>query len=94
MRLIHATSLKFQEFNESDLPEYAILSHTWETGEEISFQDMRSPYVPTRKGYAKIQETCRLALESNIKFVWVDTCCIDKTSSAELSESINSMFQW
>jgi hypothetical protein len=25
---------------------------------------------------------------------WIDTCCIDKTSSAELSEAINSMFKW
>jgi hypothetical protein len=28
------------------------------------------------------------------EYVWVDTCCIDKTSSAELSEAINSMFSW
>lgn len=26
--------------------------------------------------------------------MWVDTCCIDKSSSAELSEAINSMFAW
>ncbi|KAK4461563.1 HET domain-protein, partial [Cladorrhinum samala] len=25
---------------------------------------------------------------------WVDTCCIDKTSSAELTEAINSMYMW
>lgn len=25
---------------------------------------------------------------------WIDTCCIDKSSSAELSEAINSMFRW
>lgn len=25
---------------------------------------------------------------------WIDSCCIDKTSSAELSEAINSMFKW
>ena len=29
-----------------------------------------------------------------MKYAWVDTCCIDKSSSAELSESINSMFKW
>ncbi|KAK7709376.1 hypothetical protein SLS64_006289 [Diaporthe eres] len=26
--------------------------------------------------------------------IWVDTCCIDKSSSSELSEAINSMFAW
>jgi hypothetical protein len=25
---------------------------------------------------------------------WIDSCCIDKTSSSELSEAINSMFNW
>ncbi|KAH8156519.1 hypothetical protein CIB48_g11729 [Xylaria polymorpha] len=77
MRLIQAKSLKFRDFNESELPEYAILSHTWDPEEEVSLQDMSSPYLPTKK-----------------EFVWVDTCCIDKTSSAELTESINSMFRW
>lgn len=27
-------------------------------------------------------------------WVWDDTCCVDKRSSAELEEVINSMFQW
>jgi hypothetical protein len=26
--------------------------------------------------------------------IWIDTCCIDKSSSAELSEAINSMYDW
>jgi hypothetical protein len=26
--------------------------------------------------------------------VWIDTCCIDKRSSAELSEAIDSMYRW
>jgi len=47
------------------------------------------------KGYTKIAETCRRAGEvSELQYAWVDTCCIDKTSSAELSEAINSMFRW
>jgi hypothetical protein len=94
MRLIQARSLKFHDFNESDLPEYAILSHTWDPGKEVTLQDMSSPYLPTKNGYVKVTETCRLALHCGIEFVWVDTCCIDKSSSAELSESINSMFRW
>lgn len=95
MRLLHAPTLKFQEFfDESSFPPYAILSHTWAAGEEITLQDMSSPYLPTKKGYAKITETCRLALAHGLEYAWVDTCCIDKTSSAELTESINSMFRW
>lgn len=55
MRLIQAKSLKFRDFNESELPEYAILSHTWDPEEEVSLQDMSSPYLPTKKGMPKLQ---------------------------------------
>lgn len=47
-----------------------------------------------KKGYPKIRETCRLAQENSFQYAWIDTCCIDKTSSAELTEAINSMFMW
>ncbi|KAF9885268.1 hypothetical protein FE257_013066 [Aspergillus nanangensis] len=45
-------------------------------------------------GYDKIIKTCQQALEDGFAYVWIDTCCIDKSSSAELSEAINSMFRW
>lgn len=83
----------------SNTPKYAILSHTWET-DEISFQEMQiiSKYSdhPSRKklGYIKIRKTCEKAKSNGIAYAWVDTCCIDKTSSAELSEAINSMYRW
>ncbi|KAI8282315.1 hypothetical protein K4K60_003645 [Colletotrichum sp. SAR11_57] len=34
------------------------------------------------------------ARRDGFDWAWLDTCCIDKTSSAELSEAINSMFRW
>lgn len=45
-------------------------------------------------GYKKVVETCQRALEKGLDYVWVDTCCIDKTNSTELSIAINSMYQW
>ncbi|KAI1786222.1 HET-domain-containing protein [Ganoderma leucocontextum] len=42
----------------------------------------------------KIREACRVAREKGYQYLWIDSCCIDKTSSSELSESINSMYQW
>lgn len=48
----------------------------------------------TKRGYSKIEMACKLAKVEGIAYVWVDTCCIDKSSSVELSEAINSMFQW
>src|SRR5947208_2198740 len=34
------------------------------------------------------------ARKDGIRYVWVDACCIGKTSSTELSEARNSMFQY
>ncbi|KAM7192503.1 Heterokaryon incompatibility protein (HET) domain containing protein [Naviculisporaceae sp. PSN 640] len=95
MRLIDAFTLELCEFP-SHPPRYAILSHTW-GDEEVSFQEFTSPDPPVNKnGYTKIVQSCALlgAEKANQKFMWIDTCCIDKSSSAELSESINSMFNW
>ncbi|KAF2705055.1 HET-domain-containing protein [Pleomassaria siparia CBS 279.74] len=50
--------------------------------------------ITERAGYAKIAQTARIALGLGYQYFWVDTCCIDKTSSAELQEAINSMFRW
>lgn len=61
----------------------------------MSLDDMRNlPKARQMKGYTKIQATCEIALKQGIRYAWIDTCCIDKSSSAELSEAINSMFAW
>jgi len=54
----------------------------------------RRPTVKLRKGHRKVEQTLALATQHGFKFAWVDTCCINKTSSAVLSEAINSMFHW
>ncbi|KAI4714085.1 hypothetical protein J4E89_001535 [Alternaria sp. Ai002NY15] len=46
------------------------------------------------RGYRKIVKTCEIAKEAGITHCWIDTCCIDKSSSAELTEAINSMYRW
>lgn len=95
MRLINAQTLQLEDFTLREVPPYAILSHTWRD-EEVTFQDMLSGRadLTSRRGYIKIIETCRLASAQGLGYVWVDTCCIDKSSSAELTESINSMFRY
>ncbi|KAM5544336.1 hypothetical protein V8D89_001996 [Ganoderma adspersum] len=42
----------------------------------------------------KIRGACEAARKDGFRHLWIDSCCIDKTSSSELSESINSMFAW
>ncbi|TQS33157.1 hypothetical protein Golomagni_06507, partial [Golovinomyces magnicellulatus] len=96
MRLINVTSLDIEEFFGDDIPEYAILSHTWGP-QEVTLQEWsrrQEPSVSSKAGCQKILSACRLASAHDLKYVWIDTNCIDKTSSAELSEAINSMFDW
>ena len=93
MRLIEARTLVIKEFF-TDIPPYAILSHTWGDG-EVSFQHMQDLEVASKlRGFRKIRGCADLAIAKGHDWIWVDTCCIDKTSSAELSEAINSMFAW
>ena len=95
MRLLNATTLELEEFwNSTATPPYAILSHTWEQ-QEVSFQAISNiDSASGLAGFSKIKACCREALADGYEWVWVDTCCIDKSSSAELSEAINSMFRW
>ena len=89
---------------------YAVLSHVWDKDQEQTFQDIRGLQAkndtPTRQttqpdsgGIShrvahKIREFCKIAKAYGYQWAWADTCCIDKTSSAELSEAINSMFRY
>jgi hypothetical protein len=95
MRLLNTTTLQLEEFWDSNIPKkYAILSHTWGK-EEVSFQDIKNLDSTSQLvGFSKIQACCEQAVKDDLKWAWIDTCCIDKSSSAELSESINSMFRW
>lgn len=85
-------ALEIEEFDDVNIPEYAILSHRWGNGEP-TLQDVESG-LTTKEGFKKVQQSCDMAKRDKIDYIWIDTCCIDKTSSAELSEAINSMYLW
>jgi hypothetical protein len=83
------------EYVESDIPRYAILSHTWgPEEEEVTYRDLMQGAGNDKAGYRKLTFCGRQAANDSLQFFWLDTCCIDKSSSAELSEAINSMFRW
>lgn len=148
MRLIDVRTIELRWFNDNEIPEYAILSHTW-GADEVSFQELvwinrikaytASYETPSssvaslnsiqddhssvmlaametmlrtstsfatnlngvkeedllkRQGYSKIVNAAREAQNLGFQYIWIDTCCIDKASSAELQEAINSMYRW
>ncbi|KAI6019200.1 heterokaryon incompatibility protein-domain-containing protein [Pisolithus marmoratus] len=105
---VDTTHKIFGEFYGPDLDEkeYAILSHCWGVARQgdkvVSFQEMekfvamserKRTEIRGRTGY-KIINTCRRARKDGLNWVWIDTCCINKESSSELSEAINSMYKW
>jgi hypothetical protein len=85
-------TLKVKTFYEPNVPSYAALSHTWGK-DEVSLQDLAAD---RRQGmnWTKIHRSSTKAQRLGYEYIWIDTCCIDKTSSAELSEAINSMYRW
>jgi hypothetical protein len=95
MRVLDTETLEFREF--PDLPDkpYAILSHRWGST-EVTYKEYRKSRdsIQRRAGYEKVVDFCRVARQRDFRYAWVDTCCIDKRSSAELSEAINSMYRW
>lgn len=101
MWLLNVSTYKLREF-QGTIPcdsqgkiRYAILSHTW-GDDEVTFRDLdeRPQEAVCRAAFGKIKFCCAQAKADGYEWVWVDSCCIDKRSSAELSEAINSMFKW
>ncbi|KAH7928294.1 HET-domain-containing protein [Leucogyrophana mollusca] len=81
MYLLNTSTLELEQHQRS--PPYAILSHVWGE-EEVTFRDINGPDA----------RCCAQALADGYEYAWVDTCCIDKSTSAELQEAINSMYSW
>jgi len=91
------------QFPEHDVPSYAALSHTWRGELECTYQDVIASTTTSsttnktnenNQNFDKLYFCGEQAKKDKLQYFWVDTCCIDRTSSAELSEAINSMFSW
>ena len=100
MRLLNVSSvdaedrkLQLAEFVGRDIPEYAILSHTW-GDDEVLLADIANGTARIRKAFQKVKFAADQAQHDGYDYIWIDTCCIDKSSSAELREAINSMYAW
>ncbi|KAI0636009.1 HET-domain-containing protein [Trametes polyzona] len=109
MRLLDTHTGMFVWINDPSQVRYAILSHTWSPDGEQSYQDLLKiqeahsessqestpPSVLDDPAVSyKIRGACVAARKDGYTLIWIDSCCIDKSSSAELSEAINSMFEW
>lgn len=93
MHLIDTGTLQLETFTSENDVAYIILSHRWEE-EEVLYEDMQDLASCTKSGVNKLEAFCKLARDMNHRYAWMDTCCIDKKSSADLAEAINSMYQY
>jgi hypothetical protein len=98
MRLLHLNprgQLSLTEDLVSNIPPYAILSHTWgDDADEVTFDDLKRGISTIKAGYTKLQFCENQARKDKIDYFWVDTCCINKANHGELPEAITSMFRW
>lgn len=97
MRLLDTKTARLEVFHDpARIPPYAIFSHVWQEAEQ-TFQDIErlaSHQRPRAYASRKIRRCCMFAEREGFDWIWIDTCCIDKSSSSELSEAINSMYAW
>ncbi|CAN9263556.1 unnamed protein product [Alternaria alternata] len=76
------------------VPAYAILSHTWLPGQEVTFDEFKRGLGRDKAGFDKIRFCAQQAQRDGLRYFWVDTCCINKADHVELQHAINSMFRW
>ncbi|KAF1967810.1 HET-domain-containing protein [Bimuria novae-zelandiae CBS 107.79] len=79
--------------DERPLP-YAILSHTWIEGQEITYNEVVAGEGKNKKGYDKLRFCAEQAAKDGHQYFWIDACCINKADPVELSTAINSMYRW
>ncbi|KAK4973506.1 hypothetical protein LTR42_005495 [Elasticomyces elasticus] len=93
MRLLNTTSYELKEFLGDRVPDYVIISHRW-GDDETTYKDFRKGRNRASVGFEKVMDFCHFARSRVREWVWIDTVCIDKRSSAEVSEAVNSMYFW
>lgn len=86
----------FCEPGKNEEYEYAILSHRWQEGQEVSFKEfqLKEKREEKERGYEKILWAREEAEKAGLHYLWIDTCCINKDSEVELGEAIRSMYKW
>ncbi|KAI2477410.1 AAA superfamily ATPase [Pyrenophora tritici-repentis] len=97
MRLLHYDALRrlvLTDFRGKMIPPYAILSHRWSASEILIEDISNGTYKEKEEGYRKLQFCAERAAQDELRYFWIDTCCIDRWNLRERSKAINSMFQW
>lgn len=93
MRLLSTETREFEVFGLENAPPYAVLSHLW-GHDEVLFQDVRDGrLLRPRDGLRKLAAACHVAQERKLRYIWIDTCCVDKEIESERSEAVEFSFR-
>ncbi|KAL2106812.1 hypothetical protein VUR80DRAFT_6186 [Thermomyces stellatus] len=96
MRLLHTRTLNLEQFYDLQTrPHYVVLSHTWEPG-HLNYADLtdRRERALSGPGSALVHHACDVALKLGYEYIWIECICVDGSSTAEVSEAVNSAFRW
>jgi hypothetical protein len=85
---------KLTSVSDEHPPPYAILSHTWIEGQEVTHNEVVAGEGKGKTGYHKLRFCAEQAATDGFQYFWIDTCCIDKAEPIELSTAINCMYRW
>lgn len=94
LKRLPSGAFELVSFSSDNPPPYAILSHTWTQGQEVTYNELVAGTGKDKTGYDKICFCVEQAAADGLEYCWVDSCCIDKSTNDELSTAINSMFRW
>ena len=92
MRLLNVFTLQFKVIIGKDIPKYVVASHRWRIEEEATLTDIASRRNLDKSGYKKVEGFAKYVREQlkHIDWLWIDTCCVDQTSSQEVTEIFDS----
>ena len=91
--LMSTYAFSLTKFDPQNIPfKYANFSHRWGP-DKVIYKNIENDTAKTKAGYKKLEFCGEQAAHNGLLYFWIDTCCIDKTNSTELQETINLMFK-
>ncbi|KAH7026386.1 heterokaryon incompatibility, partial [Microdochium trichocladiopsis] len=83
-----------RDLDHNKVPPYAILSHTWIHGQEVTYEDLRQRRHQNAAGWRKVDFCLAQIQRDGLRHCWIDSCCINKAHPDEKHGAFNAMFAW
>ncbi|THV01252.1 HET-domain-containing protein [Dendrothele bispora CBS 962.96] len=92
--MINTSSLELEDFEDGvSIPHYAILSHTW-GAEEIGYHEFDRLISKKKESLQKIVGACMRARSDGLRYLWIDTCCINQEDQTDVHRNVKNMYSY